>query len=87
MAVLRQAIASSAVSDYPAYAVLLVPQMQPIPSFPYQSEDLSGRKGFTASASELIFLVWIRILPDPVNLFTSPSPVVKPKVPEATSML
>ena len=33
-----------------------------------------------------MFLVWINTLPEPENLFTSPSPEVKPIMPEATSI-
>ena len=45
-----------------------------------------GRYGRNASASEWMFLVWIRTLPLPVKRLTRPSPDVKPNVPEAISM-
>ena len=39
-----------------------------------------------AEARLLKFLVWIYTFPSPIKRLTKPSPVVKPKVPEAMEM-
>lgn len=44
---------------------------------------LFGRKGISILAKLAAFLVWTSIFPWPLNSLTIPSPVVKPKVPEA----
>lgn len=52
---------------------------------PYQLPDLTY--GDTACPRFGMFLVWIMTFPEPVNLFTRPSPVINPNVPDAISIL